>query len=284
MKEGTRINQVKAAATEVYRTLGPGYPDWLYGEALIREFRLKGIPFIYETADVFYKNRKVGKTFGFMVVYSCPFESWSQETLHDWNRDWVRGLCAFSGHRRGILLNYPPRGKQIDLEVISSPPYATKNNNCPKGKSYRERVLHAANEVMTHLGPYIFGVVWPDTLVKALTREFDLSKIPYAWRSLKLDYKGHILKEEKLLVVAGKYSIDYCIKSQPDEAGRICDKFTKERKERIQHYLGATGLRESHYIEFSARPHRATLYPVKGRPNQKAKHREDLIKVFGNNI
>ena len=49
------------AAIEVHRTLGPGFLEAIYEEALCVELALRGIPFVRQASvKVHYKNRAVG--------------------------------------------------------------------------------------------------------------------------------------------------------------------------------------------------------------------------------
>src|ERR1700733_14336003 len=55
--------KVIGAAIEVHRHLGPGLNEMLYEAALCHELELRGIPHARQVdVDVFYKNRKIGKT------------------------------------------------------------------------------------------------------------------------------------------------------------------------------------------------------------------------------
>ncbi|MEM9416375.1 MAG: GxxExxY protein [Planctomycetota bacterium] len=54
-------HNVIGAAIEVHRTLGPGYPESIYEEALCYELELQGIPFERQkTIHVSYKGRPCG--------------------------------------------------------------------------------------------------------------------------------------------------------------------------------------------------------------------------------
>ncbi len=58
------VYEVAGAAMEVYYTLGAGFLEPIYQEALAIEFSRRGIPFEREKGlDIFYKGVKLDKTY-----------------------------------------------------------------------------------------------------------------------------------------------------------------------------------------------------------------------------
>ncbi len=59
-----KTGQILHACMEVHRTLGPGFLESVYQEALETEFKLEGIPYEREKhLNVFYKNIDLGKNY-----------------------------------------------------------------------------------------------------------------------------------------------------------------------------------------------------------------------------
>jgi GxxExxY protein len=60
MERDQQTSAILAAAIEVHRTLGPGFLEAVYLNALCQELSVRGIPFRREVAiPVFYKGEKL---------------------------------------------------------------------------------------------------------------------------------------------------------------------------------------------------------------------------------
>ncbi|MFL6553241.1 MAG: GxxExxY protein, partial [Chthoniobacterales bacterium] len=56
------IEQIIAAAIRVHRSLGPGFLESIYEEALAVEFALSGIQFVRQyTVPLFYRDHQIGE-------------------------------------------------------------------------------------------------------------------------------------------------------------------------------------------------------------------------------
>ena len=88
------VFQIVGCAIEVLNTLGHGIVEKPNENALVVEFRLRGIPFQQQPVfDLFYKETKVG----LFVPDLIAFETVVVDT---------KVIDRISDHERGIMLNY----------------------------------------------------------------------------------------------------------------------------------------------------------------------------------
>ncbi|HUS68447.1 MAG TPA: GxxExxY protein [Kofleriaceae bacterium] len=96
------------AALEVHRTLGPGFLESVYEEALALELTCRGIPFERQCpAVVEYKGRRVGEgRLDFLVDRKVVVELKAVEQLGEYHTAQVLSYLRATNCRLGLLLNF----------------------------------------------------------------------------------------------------------------------------------------------------------------------------------
>ena len=96
------------AAIEVHRTLGPGYLESIYQEALTHEFTLRKIPFEREKPiQVKYKGVIVGEhRLDFLVDGRVIVELKAVSEFHEVFRAQVISYLKSTGLKVGLILNF----------------------------------------------------------------------------------------------------------------------------------------------------------------------------------
>lgn len=100
--------RVIGAAIEVHRTLGPGYLESVYEEALGVELRLRGIPFARQhPVRVAYKDHTVGEgRLDFLVGQALVVEVKAVESLSQVHKAQVLSYLKATGRHLGLLINF----------------------------------------------------------------------------------------------------------------------------------------------------------------------------------
>ena len=95
------------AVFEVHNTLGPGFVEGIYEQALARELKLRGIPFKQqETVTVTYKGQVLGKHRLDMIIDDkIVLESKAVSELADISKQQVLSYLRASNLKLGILIN-----------------------------------------------------------------------------------------------------------------------------------------------------------------------------------
>ena len=100
--------QIIAAAIRVHRTLGPGFLESIYEEALAVEFALSGIQFVRQyTVPLFYRDHQVGEhRLDFPVEGKIVVELKAISQLEDIHFATGRSYLKASNLEDGLLLNF----------------------------------------------------------------------------------------------------------------------------------------------------------------------------------
>ena len=100
--------QVMQAVFEVHNTLGPGFVEGMYEEALAYEFEMCDIPFERQkTITVHYKERIVGThRLDFIVDDKIVLELKAVSSLTDVFKQQTLSYLKATGLRLGILINF----------------------------------------------------------------------------------------------------------------------------------------------------------------------------------
>lgn len=100
--------RVMQAVFEVHNTLGPGFVESVYEEALAYEMELRGIPFERQKAvAVCYKGRNVGNhRLDFVVDDKIILELKAASALTDVFKQQTLSYLKATGLRLGILVNF----------------------------------------------------------------------------------------------------------------------------------------------------------------------------------
>lgn len=96
------------AVFEVHRTLGPGFVESVYEEALARELEIQGIPFERQKeVPVRYKGHLVGiHRLDFVVADAIVLELKAVSVLSDAFKQQTLSYLKATGLRLGILINF----------------------------------------------------------------------------------------------------------------------------------------------------------------------------------
>lgn len=102
------VSQIFAAALEVHRTLGPGFVEQVYEEALCMELDLRSIPYTRQhPIAVHYKGRQVGEgRVDVLVDGRLILELKAVETILPVHRAQLISYMRTAHHHLGILINF----------------------------------------------------------------------------------------------------------------------------------------------------------------------------------
>ena len=100
--------QIIAAAIRVYRSLGPGFLESIYEEALAVEFALSGIQFIRQhPVPLFYRDHQVGEhRLDFLVDGKIVVELKAISQLEDIHFAIGRSYLKAANLNDGLLFNF----------------------------------------------------------------------------------------------------------------------------------------------------------------------------------
>jgi len=252
--------RVKEAAAEVYQALGPGFYPPAYKEALAQEFLLRGIPYTQGKAlDIIYKGLRVSTAqVDYVVEDTLLVDCSARKGLEPGQRRMMQACYIFSGLTQGILLNFPNKGKTIEAVEVPYTPLKIKAPARPKGKTLKERLAYAADQVHVHLGHYAMDHLDCEAYETALGIELRLQKIPYAWQNLEVTYKGIVVEKRKALVVNGKCLVHLYYEWTP---GKNNKRF-REEKENLKYNLGLAGLKEGLIFKIPSNTSNVVIYSL----------------------
>lgn len=106
---GELTYEIIGAAMEVHATLGPGFLESVYQEALAIEFSTRGIPFDPEKRlDIFYKGIKLEKHFeaDFICDNKVIVEIKALSALTNEHQSQVLNYLKATGIKVGLLINF----------------------------------------------------------------------------------------------------------------------------------------------------------------------------------
>jgi GxxExxY protein len=101
--------QIIGVCLEVYNTLGTGFLEIVYKDALEIEFKKRGIPYVREKEfSVFYKGIKLDRTFNvdFFLFDKINLEVKATYGLSESNYLQTKNYCACSKQRLALLVNF----------------------------------------------------------------------------------------------------------------------------------------------------------------------------------
>ncbi len=101
-------SSVIGAAIEVHRTLGPGFLEKTYENALAVEFKLRDIPFIkQQPIALTYKGHDIGEGYlDFLVGQELIVEVKTVSVLAEIHKAQVISYLKATGHILGLLMNF----------------------------------------------------------------------------------------------------------------------------------------------------------------------------------
>jgi GxxExxY protein len=101
--------QIIGACIEVYNTLGTGFLEIVYKDALEIEFKKRGIPYVREKEfSIFYKGIDLERTFNvnFFVFGKINLEVKATYALAESHYLQTKNYCACAQQKLGILVNF----------------------------------------------------------------------------------------------------------------------------------------------------------------------------------
>jgi len=122
------LGQLLDASKEVSKTLGSGYNEGVYEEALVHEFRLRGIPYERQrNIEIIYKNHCIGGRTPDCVLY--PLWSGSKKEFllemkcaNKITEDHLMQAKVYLNSMnidRGFLLNFNKKDASVEIEKVS---------------------------------------------------------------------------------------------------------------------------------------------------------------------
>lgn len=110
--------KIMECAFEVHNTLGPGFTEEIYEEAMAYEFELRGIPFERQkTIDVFYKGKNLGKyRLDLLVDGKIILELKAVSDMNDLFKQKTLSYLKSTNLRLGILINFG--SKRVESQRI----------------------------------------------------------------------------------------------------------------------------------------------------------------------
>ncbi len=120
------------AALEVHKSLGPGFLETVYKEALSIELAERDIPFSGEAEiPVFYKGRRLKTCYrsDFICHDSIIVELKAISKLGDIETAQVLNYLRATGFRKGLLFNFGATSLEKRRLVMSPEHFTERNNN-----------------------------------------------------------------------------------------------------------------------------------------------------------
>ena len=105
-------HKIIGAAMEVHRTLGCGFLEAVYQEALEMELRQQGIPYVaQQELTILYKERELKQTYkpDFLVDQKVIVEIKALARLTGTEEAQVVNYLKATGHKVGLLVNFGAR-------------------------------------------------------------------------------------------------------------------------------------------------------------------------------
>ncbi len=117
---GKESYDITGAAMHVYNTLGPGFLEAVYQEALAIEFKKRGIPYEQEKElKVFYDGQELKQTYrADSVCYgNIIVELKAVSELDNSHRSQVYNYLKATGYKLGIIFNFGSR-EELQYERV----------------------------------------------------------------------------------------------------------------------------------------------------------------------
>ena len=99
---------IRGAIFEVYKTLGDGYLEEVYQNAMEEELKLRGIPFVAKKElHIMYKGRDCGLYMPDLICFDkIIVELKAVEALHPKHSAQLMNYLTATGFRLGLLVNF----------------------------------------------------------------------------------------------------------------------------------------------------------------------------------
>ena len=114
------MNEVRKIATHVFKSLGPGYSERVYQNAMEVGLRIAHIPYERErTVNIFYNESVVGTIRADLIVQSdIVVELKSTKSLNSNHRIQLTRYLSDLNCQHGLLINFPSHDVNCEIEHI----------------------------------------------------------------------------------------------------------------------------------------------------------------------
>ena len=122
MKEQEIINKIKKFAIEVYKTLGAGYNECVYEEALALEMRRSKMSYDIElNTEIMYKGEKIGiHKLDFIIERKLVIELKAGASIQKSHRSQLMSYLRTLGLKKGLIINFSyPDKEEPEIEEVS---------------------------------------------------------------------------------------------------------------------------------------------------------------------
>jgi len=123
MKEEEMIEKIKKFAIEVYKTLGAGYNESVYEEALSVEMRKAKMEYdIEHNIEIMYKGEKIGvHRLDFVIERKLVVELKAGTAITKSHKSQLIAYLRTLGLKEGVLINFPyPDTEEPEVEIVSA--------------------------------------------------------------------------------------------------------------------------------------------------------------------
>ena len=113
---------VKSLAGRVWRSLGPGFSERVYHNAMEVGLRQLSIPYQTERiVPILFDEHAIGNIRADLIIDSRVIvELKSVKTLKDEHRVQTRMYMRLLGLSEGVLINFPNSGNELEVEDLTS--------------------------------------------------------------------------------------------------------------------------------------------------------------------
>ena len=117
-------DHIRAVAIRVWHSLGPGFSERVYHNAMEVGLRKTGVPYQTERiVPIMFDEHAIGNIRADLIVDSrIIVELKSVKTLKDEHRVQTRMYMKLLGLTEGVLINFPNSGSDLEVEDIRSSP------------------------------------------------------------------------------------------------------------------------------------------------------------------
>ena len=118
------IDHIRSVATRVWHSLGPGFSERVYHNAMEVGLRKLSIPYQTERiVPIMFDDHAIGNIRADLIVDSRVIvELKSVKALKDEHRVQTRMYMRLLGLPEAVLINFPNSGNDLELEDLTSSP------------------------------------------------------------------------------------------------------------------------------------------------------------------
>lgn len=116
------FNIIKAACAEVRKTLGFGFAEKVYEEALAVEIEFAGLSVeSQKKVDIYYKNQLIGNYLATMLINDeIIIEFKSEKGITDSHNKQLLNYLVATNKKLGILINFPDEEKDFEINRVTN--------------------------------------------------------------------------------------------------------------------------------------------------------------------